>query len=119
MKAIIAGGRTYQLTPEDLKCLDQMHTAGIITSVVHGGAPGVDTTAGKWVTLRGLAVEVFRADWARGGRSAGPIRNQAMIDYVRRAGVLVVFPGGRGTGNVFRKAERAGLRIFNLVPMRY
>ena len=48
--------------------------------VIHGGAAGADTTAGRCAENRGLTVIVYRANWHAHGRAAGPIRNQRMID---------------------------------------
>ena len=113
MQAIIAGGRTYQFTAQDIAHLDRMYTVGIISSVVHGGARGADKAAGKWAALHGVEVSVFQADWERFGKAAGPIRNRAMIDHVKPNGILIVFAGGPGTSDIQRQAKRAGLMIYN------
>ena len=53
----------------------------------------------------------FPADWAKHGKAAGPIRNAEMLteflpDYI------VAFPGGKGTADMLRKAEKA--RVTNI-----
>lgn len=79
--------------------------------VVHGGARGADQTAGVFAEARGLAQEVFAADWKRLGNAAGPLRNQAMVD----AGADVVWafplPSSRGTLDLIRRAEAAGIPV--------
>jgi len=82
--------------------------------VVHGAAPGADTLAALWVEQHpGLdcAEEPHRADWARLGRGAGPIRNQAMVDA--GAVLCIGFPvsGSRGTRDCMRRAEAAGIPV--------
>ena len=49
---------------------------------------------------------IFAADWSR-GKSAGPIRNQKIIDY---SDIIIAFPKGesRGTRNSIAKAEKFG-----------
>lgn len=68
---------------------------GYVT-VVHGGAPGADTIAGEIAHELRCVEEIHRADWARYGRRAGPLRNAAMV----RAGadVVLAFPLGASSG---------------------
>jgi hypothetical protein len=48
------------------------------------------------------------ADWEKLGRSAGPIRNQAMLDE-GRPDLVVAFPGHHGTADMVRRARAAGV----------
>src|SRR5262249_21374705 len=50
------------------------------TTVLSGGARGVDRAAAAAARARGLAVEEFLPDWRRHGRVAGLRRNQALVD---------------------------------------
>lgn len=114
MKVIIAGGRDYHLTEQDRETLDSLlsphcHPAPIILC---GMARGADTGAREWALSRGLTVEEFPARWDELGKSAGPIRNQAMVD---RADGLVVFPGGTGTKDVTNRAMAKGIMIWRVV----
>jgi len=76
------------------------------TTIVHGGARGVDATADAAARAAGLAVEVVPADWTRLGRAAGPIRNRAMVESCHR---LVAFWDGssRGTKSAIDAARAA------------
>ena len=53
----------------------------------------------------------YPAQWDVYGRRAGPIRNQEMIDEGKPDGV-VAFPGGKGTADMVRRAEAAGLKVW-------
>lgn len=109
MKLIIAGGRDYHLTESDhAKLLDLLPRG--ITEVVSGGAPGADTYGELWADFYRIPVKRFPADWNTHGRAAGPIRNREMAEY---ADAVVLFPGGRGTADMRRAAEKAGLEIFD------
>ncbi len=90
-----------------------MWESGYITSIVHGGASGVDRAAGGWAKALGLAVRVFSADWPRHGKAAGPIRNRHMIQHVGATGCLILFPGGKGTADIHRQATSAGVPIYD------
>jgi hypothetical protein len=78
--------------------------------VISGGAQGVDTWAEAAARERGLAIEVFHADWKRLGRKAGPIRNGQIVKASDR---IVAFWNveSRGTLNTIVQAHRAGLPI--------
>jgi hypothetical protein len=78
------------------------------TEVLSGGAPGVDTWAVQVADdVMRFGCTIFRADWDRYGRSAGPRRN---ADIVRTADRVVAFWDGKspGTFDTLRKAREAG-----------
>lgn len=110
MKLIVAGGRGYLFTAADVEALDRLVKECDVTEVVHGCAQGADRCAREWAGERQIPRTMFRADWNRYGRSAGPIRNKAMAEYGH---ALVAFPGGRGTADMVRRAGEQGLRVFD------
>lgn len=79
--------------------------------IVHGGASGADTLAGKAAAAMGLAVESHPADWKRHGKKAAPLRNAEMVDL--GADVCVAFPLGtsKGTWGCVKLAEAAGIPV--------
>jgi hypothetical protein len=83
--------------------------------VIEGGAAGADRWARSWARLRAIDVETYEAQWARDGRAAGPIRNQAML-INGRPDLVVAFPGGRGTADMVRRAKAAGVRVIEVSP---
>lgn len=91
--------------------------AGVV--VVSGGARGADAAAEAAAVSCGLVCEVFRADWARFGRGAGPRRNAALVSSGLSALVAFVSdpaalsPGSR---DVVARARAAGVPVFVFGP---
>jgi hypothetical protein len=83
---------------------------GDFTEVVHGGAPGADSEAGVFARLRHAKEIIYRANWKAHGKAAGPIRNQRMLDEAKPE-LVIAFPGGRGTADMVRRAEAAGVPV--------
>jgi ABC-type branched-subunit amino acid transport system substrate-binding protein len=115
MKLIIAGGRHYKFTSADVTLLDDiMHNRNNVIYGVHeiitGGATGADTEALNYAQANNIPCKVFKADWARYDKAAGAIRNKIMADY---ADAVLLFPGGRGTNNMYKFAVEYGLTIFD------
>jgi len=82
--------------------------------LVHGDCPGVDREAAKIALARGWNVVPYPAEWDRLGRSAGPLRNQRMLDEGRPDLVLAFHtdPGlGLGTRDMVRRARAAGVPV--------
>lgn len=81
-----------------------------ISEIVSGGALGVDSYGEEWADCQSLALKVFRADWEKYGRAAGPIRNLEMVGY---GDALVAFWDGssRGTRHIIAEARKKGLRL--------
>ena len=76
-------------------------------AIVSGGAAGADALAERFARERGLPLAVFRADWRRHGRAAGPLRNAQIVAACDR---LVAFWDGEspGTRDSIAKARAAG-----------
>lgn len=86
----------------------------------HGGA---DIIAGEWADMHhddGVARVPYPANWKRHGRSAGPRRNQAMLDYLLARlnhdchGIEVIafhddLESSRGTKDMVDRAHKAGV----------
>lgn len=86
-----------------------------VRTLIHGGAPGVDQMAGNFGIGCGLNVIVFRADWGKHGRAAGPIRNEQMR-VEGKPDLGVAFPGGRGTADMTRRLKAAGVPVIEVTP---
>jgi hypothetical protein len=82
--------------------------------VMHGGATGVDTTAGREAQLAGLRVKVVQAQWKEHGRGAGPIRNEAMVAAGPRVVYALPHPSepSAGTRDTMARAKLRGIPVF-------
>lgn len=80
------------------------------TKLIHGNARGADTMAGQFWLLTGLPCQAFTAQWAKHGPSAGPKRNQKMLDEGRPS-LVIAFPGGAGTADMIDRATKAGVPV--------
>ena len=111
---LITGGRDYCDRATLYGALDTLHaTRGPIERMVHGGAAGADSLAGEWARDRGVECRVYRARWDEHGRSAGPRRNQRMLDE-ERPDIAVAFAGKRRTADCVRRARKAGVEVIEI-----
>ena len=106
---LVCGGRHYNDRRTAFQELDRVAKAeGPVSEVISGGAPGADALAVAWAQSRGVPYRVFKADWGRYGRAAGPIRNQRLLDE-GQPDLVVAFPGSAGTADMVRRAKSAGV----------
>jgi hypothetical protein len=74
--------------------------------IISGGCRGADQMAEEYAKTWGIKSTVFPAEWDKYGKSAGPIRNKKMAEYVTESendsSMLIAFPGAesRGTWNM-------------------
>lgn len=113
---IVCGGRYFADEALVITTLDRLRVKYGPLHIIQGGATGADRLAFKWAQKQPhvLASNV-PANWKKHGRSAGPVRNQQMIDDYRPK-LVVAFQGGKGTADMVRRAKVAGIEI--LQPMR-
>lgn len=109
MRTIIAGSR--DLNAYGLVCAAVEASGFVVTSVLSGGARGIDKMGERWAGRRGIPVAVYPADWKLHGNRAGPIRNAKMAD---NADALVAVWDGesRGTKHMIETALRRGLKVY-------
>jgi len=51
-----------------------------ITKIIHGGCKGADILGSVVAHELNIPIQIFNADWNLHGKSAGPKRNQKMLD---------------------------------------
>ena len=85
------------------------------TTVVSGGAAGVDRRAVSRAQVRGLQTEVILPQWDKFGRIAGPIRNK---EIVSKSDIVIAFWDGRsrGTLHTIKRAEQVGKLVLVVRP---
>jgi len=108
MKVIIAGGRDYHNYETLLEAITESQFD--ITTVVSGGANGVDALGERYAEEMNKTLNVYEADWATHGRAAGPIRNRKMAENAEA--LIAIWDGqSRGTKNMIETATKKGLRV--------
>lgn len=115
MRVLVCGGRNFDDRAAIAKALAPYKPANVVTDVsdcilILGGAPGADTLAEEWADVFGVRKRIFPANWKEHGRAAGPLRNQRMLDE-GKPDLVIAFPGGRGTADMVRRAEKAGVPV--------
>ena len=113
-RLLVTGGRSYDDVDQLYQVLDDLHVVRSFTCVIQGGARGADALAARWAALRHVPVEQYEADWSKHGRAAGPIHNRRMLTE-GRPDLVVAFPGGRGTQNMIRQAQAAGVDVVRVL----
>jgi hypothetical protein len=111
-RILVCGGRDFTNALEAYAILDdlkQYFDPKFI--IIEGGAKGADWLGKQWGKARGRPVLTIEAPWDFYKGSAGPIRNQWMIDYAM-PDLVVAFPGGSGTRDMVAKAKLAGIDTY-------
>lgn len=120
-RAIVCGGRDYNDVSfiwSVLDEIDQMDGSGAIRLVIDGASDmnrtlsymGANYWAHQWALARGRDTIRVPARWDIHGRAAGPIRNADMLAN-HNANLVIAFPGGRGTDDMIKRAERASIKV--------
>lgn len=114
MRILITGSRDWQDRDAIYNLLNRL--VPLHATIVHGDCPtGADALAQKWAESQpDIKVERYPADWNQYGKSAGPRRNQQMVDL--GADICIAFPlsTSRGTRDCMRKAKTAGIPVLVL-----
>ena len=112
MRVIVCGGRDYK--DQDhlehvLDMIDEWFLGNLIMAT--GSALGADELARYWNNKnKNSEPLMYPADWETHGKAAGPIRNKEMlIDF--DPDFVVAFPGGKGTADMVKKAQDAGVTV--------
>lgn len=106
MRLLVCGGRNFYRESLIFNTLDKIRP----DEIVIGGARGADHIAQMWAASRGVDHRVYFARWKTESLSAGPRRNQRMLDAGQPDAVLA-FPGGKGTADMIDRASRAGILV--------
>ena len=109
MRVIIAGGRDIE---EYQYVLDAVTNSDFeISTIISGGARGVDTLGERYAKESKIPLEIYEADWKKYGRAAGPIRNEQMAEV---ADALIAIWDGKSTGtmNMIDQAPTKGLHVY-------
>lgn len=131
-RILVCGGRNFNQGEFLFRVLDhyQQQAAGFAV-LIHGAATGADTLADRWARTRGVRVEPYPAAWddlttppvnrryRRDGMpynaAAGGIRNAKML-VEGKPDVVICFPDGKGTTDMWRRAREARVFVIWVAP---
>lgn len=115
---IICGSRhfdDYGLLKRIVDKALEFYGEGKDVEIVSGHCSGADCLGEKYAKENGLDLSIFRANWSQYGKSAGPIRNKQMVDYIKNFAhnlvVAFVSPTSVGTMNTIQLAKKAGVNV--------
>lgn len=120
MILLACGGRDYNDRAAGWPVLDAVHAKRPIQLLIHGAAPGADHLAAAWAIERGIPALAVPARWHDLGNRAGPDRNRRMLEGIlaMKPDGVIAFPGGRGTTDMVRQANAAGVTVYHPFPPR-
>jgi len=82
-----------------------------ISSIISGGATGVDTLAEQYATKNNIPLTIFKPDWKQFKKAAGPIRNRVIVDESEQ---VVAFWDGKSKGTLdsITYAKKIGKTVY-------
>lgn len=113
LRVLVCGGRSYTDTETVNKVMDRFHAIFGDMEIACGKARGADTLAERWALKHNIKCSLYPADWKKHGLNAGPLRNQEMLDKFE-PDYVIAFPGGSGTRDMCRRANRAGIKVVGI-----
>jgi hypothetical protein len=123
MKVIVTGDRNWMDLAKIREVLSQFPAD---TRLIHGGCRGADEICGLVGKELGFDIVEYPANWELYGKSAGPKRNQLMIDEGRKTDdpeltVCYAFhndiKNSKGTKDMMRRTIKAGIKTYLVMSM--
>ncbi|MDT0442347.1 SLOG family protein [Streptomyces johnsoniae] len=112
VRVLVTGSRDWPRPQTVYMALWGLHrdTGGALL-VVHGACPtGADSAASEWCRATRCGTEEKRpADWEKWGKSAGPIRNQRMVNDGADVCLAFIKDNSRGATGCAGMAFAAGI----------
>jgi hypothetical protein len=109
MRTIIAGSRV--ILGKNIVREAHILSGFTVTTVISGGAKGVDRLGEQYAKEIGVPVEVYEPDWEGQGKKAGYLRNQSMA-LVADALIAIWDGKSKGTKHMIDIATRKGLKVY-------
>lgn len=113
LRVLVTGGRDFTDTALAMEVMCRLTSEHVVTALIHGNSRGADRMTANFAVGYGIPLVPVDADWTRHGRAAGPIRNREMLALA--PDVVIAFPGGDGTVDMVRQAQRAGVRVVRAI----
>jgi len=118
MRVLVTGSRDWDIKFKIDVILNELYALSDVLesqlTIVHGACPtGADQFAHEWSAGRpNVKVEPWPADWTKYGKSAGPRRNEAMVDAGADMCVAFLRNGSMGTRQTIALARTAKIPTF-------
>jgi len=110
MRILVTGGRDYDDWEAIYQELARYDHHDPKPTLVHGDCKtGADFLAAQIAHDLGWTLDPHPAKWHIYGDPAGPHRNEEMAHA--ECDVCIVFPGGKGTADMERRARRVGMAL--------
>jgi hypothetical protein len=116
-RVLVTGSRAWSdadMVREALKTTAAFTDPNKALTLIHGGAPGLDTMAAEIAAANFWYIESYPAHFQLYGRAAGPKRNQEMV--ASGADICLAFPlvldSWSGTMHCMITADRAGIPVY-------
>lgn len=125
MRILVTGSREWTDDEVITKALSGLMEEELKDCVlIHGDAAGADKIADQtvraWQSMwGGWCIDRYPALWDLHGKAAGPIRNAQMLTE-GKPDICLAFPlpGSKGTWDMIRKANEAGVEVRIIPPSR-
>ena len=111
-RVLVCGGRDYHDKARIGEFLTALSIRVGMFWVIQGGASGADVLAGDWGRENGMPVAIVPAHWSFYNKSAGPIRNNWMLELFPH--ICVAFPGGKGTADMIKQAKKGNVPVMEV-----
>lgn len=114
MRVLVCGGRDFQESDFIEYTLNEVRKeVGEISLIINGASAGADYYSSKWAKAHGVFYAEVPALWQYHGKSAGPKRNEKMIE-VFNPDLIVAFPGGNGTTDMVVRGLKRDIEVIDL-----
>jgi hypothetical protein len=125
LRILLCGSRDWtdreSIKKELVALLEKLQVAPSSAMLIHGDCRGADTLGDSVAEELGIMrcrCPVTQADWNKHGKSAGPKRNQKMLDDYKPNVVIAFHPNenvqgvfGSGTGDMVRRSLAFGVPV--------
>ena len=109
MRVVIFGSRGIT----DMAILEQAikQASFHITTIISGGAKGADALGEAYANAHNIPLEIYKPDWKKYGRKAGPLRNEQMAKLAD-AGIGLWDGQSRGTRHMHSYMQKIGKPVY-------
>ena len=115
MKILVTGSRFWTDEKAIADAIIKHGTLSEEITIIEGEAKGADTIAKHFANKMGCKVKGYPADWNTYGRSAGPIRNQKMLDDNPDIHLVLAFTddidASIGTSDMVARSIKKGIKV--------